>query len=191
MKKFISIMLTLVLLSSLSLTVLAENTGNVTVNGSLQNTKTGDPSIDPGGDPENPGAYDITFDTSVNWYVTENSYPAVWNGVTTNPSNPNKIQNNSTSGTAVKVSLNKFTGDSTAASIASKLTLNLTGDLAADGMGSTNLASDYNGTTNYTAALNPGTSNAWTYGFSGSYSGTLSTTAVTPTYIMILGFSFS
>lgn len=191
MKKILSFVLTLVLLSSLSVTALAEKTGNVTVNGSLQNTTTGDPSIDPDGDTDNPGSYDITFDTAVNWYVTENSYPAIWNGVTTNPSNPNKIQNNSTSGTAVSVSLKSFKGDSVATSIAGQLTLNLTGDLAADGMGATNLANAYNGTTNYTAALNPGASNAWTYGFTGNYSGTLSKTAVTPTYTMVLGFTFS
>ncbi|MGL5437287.1 MAG: hypothetical protein ACRDBO_18235 [Lachnospiraceae bacterium] len=186
MKKLLGIVLTLVLSSSLSVTALAESSGNVTVNGSIQITRE-NPSIDPGGDTSNPGAYDITFDATVNWYVTENSHPAVWNGLATNPSNPNKIQNNST-GTAVNVSLKGFTGDSVASSIASQLTLNLTGDLAANGMGSTNLATDYSGTTNYTAALQPEAT--WTYGFSGSYSGTLSTTAVTPTYTMTLGFSF-
>lgn len=191
MKKVLSIILALVLSSSLSVTALAEKDGNVTVVGLIQNTKTDDPTVDPDGDTANPGSYDITYDTTVNWYVTENSYPAVWNDKETNPSNPNKIQNNSTSGTAVRVSLNEFTGDSVAASIASKLTLNLTGDLAAGGMGSTNLASDYIDTMNYPAPLNPGTANAWKYGFSGSYSGTLSTTALEPKYTMVLGFSFA
>lgn len=192
MKKILSIVIVLALVFTLSVSAFA-TPGEVTVNGHIQNTLETDPTIDPVGDPSNPGSYDVTFTSTVHWWVTEASYPSVKNGNASglDDSVQNVIQNNSTSGTAIKVSLNSFTGDTVAASIASKLTLNLTGALAANGAGSINLASDYIGTTNYTANLDPGTANAWTYGFNGTYTGTLSTTAVTPQYTMTLGFSFA
>lgn len=183
MKKVVCIVFALVLVFSLSINTFAAD-GSVTVNGSLQNMETDDPTV--GGD----GTFDVTIPTSVYWYVTNTSYPNIVDGNATGPATvTNSISNNSTTGAGYKVALVSFTGDAAATSIASQLTLNLTGDLANDGVGAINLSGGYSTRTEYTTPLAAAT--PWTFGFAGTFSGPLSTTAIRPAYTMTLNFALN
>lgn len=185
-KTTISIVLAITMVLSLSVSVFA-TTGNVTVDGHIGTT--GAPTTGPD------GTYDITYTTAVHWWVTQANPTTVVNGDSTGPNSSvvNKIQNNNTA-TQVKVSLDSFdliAGDATNSTMQGYLTLNLTGALAADNAGTFDLSTGYTGTTNYTALLNGGASNAWEYGFGGSYSASTLTTSYAPQYTMTLGFAFA
>jgi len=197
MKKFLGILLALTMVFSLSVTAFAAD-GDVDVNGTI---KLQDPVLDPGGDPTNPGTdpngrtYDVTFTTTVYWWVTESTYNGTdYDVVDGNASGPatvsNQITNNNTAET-INVSFKSFEGTNTAAATlgaSGDLELYLTGDLAADGIGSQDLAADYTTATPYTATLVNGT--PWSFGFTGTYAGTPSSTAISPTYVLTLGFTF-
>ena len=197
MKKLLSAMMAVTLALTCSITAFASATGNVDVTGHIGTS--GNPTIDPGGDPTNPGTdpgtggtYDVTFSSSVHWWVTQTSYPNVVNGdaAGANASVVNAIQNNN-SAADVNVSFDSFVGDSAANTVDPDLTLFLTDDLAADGVGSIDLSGDYTGSSiAYTAPLQNGTS--WTFGFSGQYTPATGNvnTSYTPAYTMTLGFSF-
>jgi len=172
MKKLICIVLTFVLFFSLSLSVSAS--GTVDVEGLIHNTAT---------------EYDVEFDSTVNWYVTEASHADIWNNVDKENADCYKIINH-TNGSEIKVSLVSFTGDSVANGIAADLDLRLTGSLGEDQMKDINIANGYAGTKIYTKTLESGEEKAWAYGFSGEYKKNLSTTAINPTYDMIFGFAF-
>jgi len=187
MKKTICIIVASVLVFGLSISAFAETTGDIDVTGHIGTS--GDPTIDPDADPDAPDSdYDLTFSTSVHWWVTQITYPNIVNGTASGPDSSvsNKIVNNSAAD--IDVSLVSFTGDSVAQSIASNLTLYLTGNLAADSMGTTNIAGDYTGPLAYTAPL--AADSAWTYGFSGQYTAGSVNTSYTPAYVMTLGFEF-
>ena len=192
MKKAIGILLTMVMILSLSLPAFAAS-GDVTVDGHIGTS--GNPSTDPGGDPSAPGSYDITYSTTVHWWVTQDNPTTVVDGDSSGPNSSvvNKIQNNNTA-TEIKVSLNSFElmpGDATDTTMQDYLTLNLKGDLAADGVGSIDLSVGYTGPTTYTALLEGGAANAWTYGFGGIYGAPTLTTSYAPQYTMNLGFAFA
>lgn len=195
MKKILSVMMAAAL--TLTCAIPAFASSNVDVTGHIGTN--GNPTIDPGGDPSTPGtdpgtggAYDVTFNSSVHWWVTQTSYPNVVNGDASgaNASVVNAIQNNNTAAD-VNVSFDSFIGDTVAGTVDPDLTLFLTGDLAADGVGAIDLSGDYTGTSiAYTAALQSGTN--WSFGFNGQYtpaSGSVNT-SYTPGYTMTLGFSF-
>lgn len=186
MKKILCVILTLVMLFAMAVPAMATD-GNVDVNGTIQNTDNTPPTV--GVD----NTFKVTIPTAASWYVTNVSYPNVSNTITgtgISETGTNTITNNSTTGTAYEVSFVSFTtANAAATAVASSLTLNLTGNLAADGIGSQNLSAGYSTATTYTADLIPGT--PWAFGFSGTYTGTLSTTALLPTYVMTLGFALA
>jgi len=200
MKKFLGILLALTMVFSLSVTAFAAD-GDVDVNG---NIKLQDPALDPGGDPDHPGTdpsgrtYDVTFTTTVYWWVTEATFNGTdYDVVDGNASGPatvsNKIQNNNTTtGNDIAVSFKSFTLTNTAATTlgaSGDLALYLTGDLAADGIGSQDLANGYSTATPYTADLVNGT--PWTFGFDGTYSGAPTSTGIAPTYKITLAFTWA
>ena len=181
MKKTISIFLAMAMVLSPSLSVLAA-TGNVAVDGHI-------------GTVGDPGSYDMTYTTAVHWWVTQASPTAVVDGDSSGPNAAvvNKIENNNTA-TEIKVSLVSFdpvAGDATNATLQGYLTLNLTGALANNGVGSINLSTGYTGPTNYTNLLAGGAANAWTFGFGGTYAAPTLTTSYAPAYTMALGFEFA
>lgn len=186
MKKAIGILLTMAMILSLPLSAFAA-AGDVTVNGHIGTT--GEPGVGPDGN------YDITYSTAVHWWVTQANPTLVVNGDAGGPNDAvvNKVQNNNTA-TQIQVSLNSFNlipGDATDPTMQSHLTLNLTGDLAADNVGSIELSTGYAGTTTYTSLLDGGAEKAWTYGFSGTYGAPTLTASYEPEYTMTLGFKFA
>jgi len=195
-KKILSVMMAAALAFTCSIPVFASAAGNVDVTGHIGTN--GNPTVDPGGDPTTPGTdpggntYDVTFNTSVHWWVTQTSYPNVVDGDASGPNATvvNAIQNNNAA-VDVNVSFDSFTGDTVANTVDPDLTLYLTGDLAADSVGAIDLSGDYAGPSiAYTAPLVNGTN--WTYGFSGQYTPASASvnTSYTPAYTMTLGFSF-
>lgn len=188
MKKILSTILAIAMAFILPLTAFAATSGDVDVYGHI-----GVGSLDP------TLQVDVTFDTTVHWWVTPASYastPNVLDGDSSGPTTamPNQIVNNSAAD--MNVSFISFVGTNTdAATVASNLTLFLTGDLGADGMNSNDLAGDYSLATPYTALLtSSGTAtDTWNYGFEGQYlapGGTLSGVSLTPQYQLTLEFSF-
>lgn len=172
MKKLVCIIITFVLFFSLSLSVSASET--VEVKGLIHNTET---------------EYDVTYDPTVKWFVTEASHADIWNNLDGENANCYKIINN-TNGSEIQVSLVSFTCDSIATGIAEDLDLHLTGSLGADHMEEINLANGYTDSITYTKTLESGEEKAWAYGFSGEYKEHLSTTAINPVYYMELSFEF-
>lgn len=191
MKKLLSILLALTMLLCLSAAAFAASEGEVTVNGTIQNTRTDNPAVPDDPDDPDPGeTYDITWTATVEWYVTQNSYPEVWNTATdTNEDDPYEITNHNES-SLIEVTFVSFEGtnqDAWDLADAGTLTLNLTGDLALTG--DPDLSGDYDTEVTYEALMDPG--DVWAYGFSGEYSAPLSTTAIEPTYTMTLSFAFA
>lgn len=200
-KKIVSIALVVVMVFSLSATAFAATEDSITVNGTIQNTNTTDPNT-PGTSTD---AYDVTFTTTVYWWVTQANPTAVVDGTSTGPGAVNNIIKNESS-SDLKVSFVDFVvvsasqADVTAA-VSNGLTLFLTGNLTAGigGVGSQDLASGYTpsaaipyeSVAGTPIKLLPGTANQWTYGFTGTYSGSLSTTALTPQYTMTLEFDWA
>lgn len=188
MKKIISLGLAAVMVLTMSLGVFAAPTaGNVPVDGTIQNTSSGGPSVGPA------NTFDVQIPTSVSFYVTQNTYPAVFNvDAATDTLNPNSIINNNTMGLTYKMCLTNFAasggGAADSATVASDLTLNLTGDLAAAPMTGIDLSGGATNSTYYTGALVSGT--PWTFGFTGTYTNTLTTTGYFPTYTMDLDIDF-
>ena len=138
-------------------------------------------------------SYQVSFSTAdVEWYVTENSWPNVWNTASSNlNTTPYWIQNNS-NGIAYEVELESFVGtNGDAAAIAGDLVLYFTGNLAADGMNTTNLSGGFTSGTTYTDALLSGASNRWEYGFTGTYNEPLTTTGYSPEYTLTVNFSIA
>lgn len=180
MKTAIGIILVTAMVLSLSVSAFAA-TGDVSVDGHI-------------GTIGEPSSYDITYTTAVHWWVTQADPSHVVDGDSVGPNSSvtNTIQNNNTA-TQVKVSLDSFNlmpGDATNATMQNHLTLTLTGDLAANGVDTIDISTGYAGPTNYTALLNGGAANAWTYGFSGTYNASTLTMSYAPKYTMALGFKF-
>lgn len=194
MKKFICILLSLIMVLSLTVISVLAADGEVEVNG---NIILQDPTIGSDTDP-NGRTYDVTFGTTVYWWVTEATFNGTnYNVVDGNSSGPNttvlnKIVNNA-AGNDIRVSLKSFTLTNTAASTlgaSGDLTLYLTGDLANNGIGTQDLANGYvpESPVTYTADLVNGT--PWVFGFTGTYYGTPTSAGLTPTYRITLGFSW-
>lgn len=197
MKKILSIVLVLTMVFSLTISAYAA-TGDVDVYGTIVLQ---DPKIDPGGDPSNPGsdpetgrAYDVTYHTAVYWWVTEETYNGtdydVVDGDAYGPDEDvvNEIQSNIEDD--IYVSFIGFAGDTVADGIADDLELYLTKDLAKDGVEVLELSGGYeDGAIAYEDPLEYGIN--WEFGFTGSYDGAPTATAISPTYTMTLGFSFA
>lgn len=192
MKKLLSLALAVVMIFALSITALAATQGDVDVEGHIGIQS--DPIIGPD-DPTDPlyNTYNVTFSTAVHWWVTEAAPTTVVDGDSIGPgSASNRIENRS-SGTTIDVTLDAFTPGVTAdnAAVDPFLTLSLTGDLAMTGSPDLVAAgAGYTGPYTYTSSLLYGAGNAWTYGFTGTYSGTLTTAGYAPVYTMTLGFTF-
>lgn len=192
MKKLLSILLALTLLLCVSVTAFAESEGEVTVNGTIQNTNEEDPLVPIYPlDPEDDTEYDITFTAAVYWWVTNDSYPNVVDGDANGPdaSVENVIENNNAS-SQIEVAFVSFEGTNQAASDladAGTLELYLTGDLALTS--DPDISGDYSTAETYSDLIAPG--DIWTYGFSGEYSEPLSRTAIEPTYALTLSFAFA
>lgn len=188
MKKIISLGLAAIMVLTMSIGVFAAPTvGNVPVAGTIQNTSSGGPSVGPA------NTFDVQIPSGVQFWVTQNTYPAVFNvDAAADTPNPNSIINNNTGGLTYKMCLTNFAasgaGAAAAATVASDLTLNLTGDLAAAPLTGVNLSGGYTNATYYTGTLVQGT--PWTFGFTGSYANTLSTTGYFPTYTLDLDIDF-
>ena len=176
-KKLLSIAAAVLMVCSLSTTAFAANDadGTVPVDGYIGfDQATTDPST----------VISISYSTGgVEWAVTDASNPAgtVLAGNYT-------LTNNSTANVDLTVTLKSFTLTSAANTLpASGLTLNLTGDLGANGIGQNIGAGAYTNTTAYTAKLTH--TAVWTYSFGGSYTGPIPTTPLQPTYSMVLNFA--
>lgn len=189
MKKTISLLLTVMLIFAVSLSALAaepnggpadrDKGGKVEVNGKIGVEKV---------------SYKITYSAKVNWYVTENSYPNVWNGITKDTANPNIIKNDSNS-MEYSVTLKNITQtNADAKTVAKNLKLYLTGNLVEKPLSAnTNISGGWSvnrdNMTAYTGTLIPGKD--WSYGFTGTYDTWLNSKTYTPTYTMNLSFALA
>ncbi|MGL6200678.1 MAG: hypothetical protein ACRC3H_17250 [Lachnospiraceae bacterium] len=172
MKKLICIIITFVLFFSLSLSVSAEtSSGPVTVTGELYHNQT---------------EYNVTYSSSVCWFVTEKSDKKVWNNADKENVNCYTIINNNKF-TGIDVTFDSFTcGEGAADDIKDDLDLFLSGDLGADNMNKEHLEEGCTKKHTYSEPLTA--DKAWTYGFTGEYTSYLNKTAIKPVYYLNLSF---
>lgn len=195
MKKFLCILLSLIMVPSITAVPVLAADGDVDVNG---NIILQDPTIGSGTD-SNGRSYDVTFTTTVYWWVTEDTFNGTdYDVVDGNASGPATVtnsitNNNTTTGNDIAVSFKSFALTNTAATTlgaSGDLALYLTGDLANNGIGTQDLANGYVPETPITFTANLVNGTPWTFGFTGTYSGMPTSAGLTPTYRITLGFSW-
>ena len=157
-----SSMAVLVLSSGSTMVSAVDMDNRVNVNGSI--------GLDPATPPET--LISITYSPDAMWAVTETNR---------NVTSASYTIENTSATTNLEITLKEFSQTLPQQAIP-ELTLNLTGDLHADGIGDNIVG--YTGNTPYTAKLDAG--NTWTYGFSGAYTGNIPGTSLQPTYDMVL-----